>query len=85
MTNYYVYYRVTAEQIEELRLSVLELFKTIENKTGIVGRWMHRRDDPLTYMEVYEGVKDEAAFEALLERESAKLNLVRRTERFVCA
>ena len=84
MTNYFVYYRVEAGKIEALHRSVLELFKTIENKTGIVGRWMHRRDDPLTRMEVYEGVNDETAFEALLERESAKLNLVRKTERFVC-
>ncbi len=85
MTNYYVYYRVEAGQIEALRLSVLDLFKVIENKTGILGRWMHRRDDPLTYMEVYEGVNDEAAFDALLERESARLGLVRKIERFVCA
>ena len=85
MTNYYVYYRVNAQKVEALRLSVLELFKTIERKTGISGRWMHRREDPLTYMEVYEGVKDEAAFEALLERESARLGLERKTERFVCA
>ena len=85
MTNYYVYYRVDAAQAGALRLSVQELFKAIEGKTGISGRWMHRRDDPLTYMEVYEGVKDEAAFEALLERESAKLGLQRKTERFVCA
>jgi hypothetical protein len=46
---------------------------------------MHRRDDPTTYMEVYEGVKDEAVFERLLEREGGKLGMQRRTERFVCA
>lgn len=46
---------------------------------------MHRRDDPTTYMEVYEGVQDEAAFERLLEREGAKLGVQRRLERFVCA
>jgi hypothetical protein len=46
---------------------------------------MRRRDDPTTYMEVYEGVKDEAAFEALLEREGAKLGVPRRLERFICA
>ena len=46
---------------------------------------MHRRDDPATYMEVYEGVKDAGRFEAVLERESAKLGLQRRTERFVSA
>lgn len=46
---------------------------------------MHRRDDPLTYMEVYEDVKDEKAFEVLLEREGAKLGVARKVERFVCA
>ena len=46
---------------------------------------MRRRDDPATYMEVYEGVTDEAAFEAVLEREGGKLGVARRLERFVCA
>jgi hypothetical protein len=46
---------------------------------------MHRRDDPSTYMEVYEDVKDAAAFEALLEREGAKLGVRRKLECFVCA
>jgi len=46
---------------------------------------MRRRDGPTTYMEVYEGVKDERAFEAVLEREAAKLKLERKVERFVCA
>jgi hypothetical protein len=46
---------------------------------------MHRRDDPTTYMEVYEGVKNEAAFDAVLEREGAKLGLARRVERFIAA
>ena len=85
MTNYYVYYRVDAEKIGSLRVEIKKLFEELQKQTGISGRWMHRRDDPLTYMEVYEGVKDEAAFEALLERESAKLGLERKTERFVCA
>ena len=46
---------------------------------------MHRRDDPSTYMEVYEGVKDTVKFEAVLKRESAGLGLQRRTELFVSA
>jgi len=46
---------------------------------------MHRRDDPTTYMEVYEDVKDTAAFERVLEREGVALGVQRRTERFVCA
>ena len=83
--NYYVYYKVEPEVLALLRSAVEELFEKIEKQTGIRGRWMHRRDDPLTYMEVYEDVKDEEAFEALLEREGAKLGVPRKVERFVCA
>jgi len=68
-----------------MRSQVQALFKKVEEQFGIHGRWMHRRDDPTTYMEVYEGVKDERAFEALLELEGAKLGMSRKVERFVCA
>lgn len=85
MTNYYVYYRIDAVRLDALRSSIPELLKAIERETGVRGRWMRRRDDSATYMEVYEGVKDDRAFEALLEREAAKLGLERKVERFVCA
>ncbi len=85
MTNYYVYYRVEPAQLGELRVAIEKLFRTIERETGVRGRWMHRRDDPTTYMEVYEGVPDGAVFDALLEREAASLGLTRKVERFVCA
>jgi hypothetical protein len=85
VTHYYVYYKVPPEQVVELRGRVQAMFRTIESQCGVRGRWMHRRDDPSTYMEVYEGVADAAAFEALLEREGAKLGVQRRLERFVNA
>ena len=72
-------------RLAELRAGVERLFALIERECGVRGRWMHRRDDPTTYMEVYDGVKDETTFEGLLEREGAKLGVQRRTERFVCA
>jgi len=83
--NYYVYYKIEPERLAPLRALVEALFQELEKQPGVRGRWMHRRDDPLTYMEVYEGVKDEKAFEALLEREGAKLGVPRKVERFVCA
>ena len=83
--NYYVYYKVPPEQVARLRALVQALFAAVEKQCGVRGRWMHRRDDPSTYMEVYENVTDEAAFEALLEREGAKLGVQRKLERFVCA
>jgi hypothetical protein len=83
--NYYVYYKVSPEKVAGLRLGVEALFSLVEKQCGVRGRWMRRRDDPATYMEVYEGVADERGFEALIEREGAKLGLERRVERFVCA
>ena len=83
--NYYVYYRVSLDRVGELRPLVEGLFSKIEKECGVRGRWMHRRDDPTTYMEVYEGVKDEHAFEALLEREGARLGVSRKVERFISA
>jgi len=83
--NYYVYYRIAPEQAAELRPRVEALFAAIEKKFGVRGRWMRRRDDPGTYMEVYEEVTDEARFEALLEQEGAKLGISRKVERFQCA
>ncbi len=77
MTNYYVYYRIDAARLDALRSSIQELFKAIERETGVRGRWMRRRDEGTTYMEVYEGVRDDRAFEALLERECGRLGLAR--------
>lgn len=82
MTNYYVYYRIDPAGAGSLRPEIEKLFDKVQKQSGVRGRWMHRRDDPSTYMEVYEGVKDEPAFEALLARESAKLGLERKTECF---
>ena len=85
MNHYYVYYKISPEQVAPLRARVEIMFKNIATQCGVRGRWMHRRDDPSTYMEVYEDVQDAAAFEALLEREGAKLGIQRKLERFVNA
>jgi len=83
--NYYVYYKIDPQKVDEMRAKVQALFSRLERDCGVKGRWMRRRDDPGTYMEVYEDVKDEKAFEALLEREGARLGVARKLERFVCA
>ena len=83
--NYYVYYKVAPERANEVRAQVEALFALIEKQTRIRGRWMRRRDDPTTYMEVFEGVEDEAAFEAVLAREGARFGVQRKVERFISA
>ena len=85
MTNYYVYYRVDEGRVDALRPEIEKLFQKIQEQSGIRGRWMRRRDDAATFMEVYEGVKDEQAFESVLAREEATLKLERKVERFVDA
>ena len=85
MTSFYIYYRVDASRLPALRAEVERLFDAVQRATGVRGRWMRRRDKPDTYMEIYEDVRDEAAFEALLAREAAGLGLERHVERFVCA
>jgi len=81
--NYYVYYKVDPAQASDLAPKVAQLFDQVKKQTGVRGRWMRRRDDAATYMEVFEDVKDPAAFEALLDREGAKLGLERKVERFM--
>lgn len=83
--NYYVYYRVPPEAVADMRAKVRALFALVEEQFGIRGRWMRRRDDPTTYMEVYEGIRDERAFDALLGRFAATLSFERRVERFISA
>jgi hypothetical protein len=85
VTSYYVYYRIEASRLPALRQDIERLFGAIEGATGVRGRWLRRRDEPSTYMEVYENVGNDRAFEALLEREAAALGLQRHVERFVCA
>ena len=80
--NYYIYYKARPDQVEALRRAVESLFSKIEKQLGVRGRWMRRRDDPTTYMEVYEGVENEQAFESLLAREAPALGPERRLERF---
>lgn len=85
MTSYYVYYRVEPARLEALRAAVNDLFAAVEKASGVHGRWMRRPDGSGTCMEIYEDVRDEAAFEAVLERASSGLGLERHIERFVRA
>ena len=83
MNHYYVYYKMAPTGRRRCAEWSKSCSTEIEKQCGVRGRWMRRRDDPSTYMEVYEEVKDAAAFEAVLEREGAKLGVQRKLERFV--
>lgn len=64
--GYYIYYRVAADRTESARRIVAALQEDLRTQTGVSGRLLHRRDDPATWMEIYEAVSDEQAFDASL-------------------
>jgi len=74
--NYYVYYRIPAGNAERARAAVASLQRELAGATGIGGQLLRRRDDETTWMEIYEGVEDEARFVAtlaeLVERHGVK-------------
>lgn len=83
--NYYVYYKVDVARLDELRPAVERLFAAVEKECGVRGRWLRRRDDPATYMEVYEDVRDPERFEGVLARAADAFPYTRKTELFQCA
>ena len=62
--NFYIYYRVHAQNAERARVAVNALQRELSEITGIGGRLLRRRDDETTWMEIYENVPDTARFEA---------------------
>ena len=62
--SYYIYYRVA--QPAQAHALVLQIQAALKTKTGIDGRLLRKRDDPSTWMEIYEGVGDFDGFEQCL-------------------
>lgn len=67
--SFYVYYDVIARNEDKVRTAVRNLQLSIADATGIQGRLLCRRDKCETWMEVYEGVSDDAAFQSILDSE----------------
>lgn len=61
--SYYIYYRVDAAKTDACALAVRKLLAAVQNRTGIRGRMLKKRNEPLLWMEIYEPVDDEAKFE----------------------
>jgi hypothetical protein len=70
--NYYIYYRVDAAKTGPCAVAVEFLLDAVRRETGIAGRVLKKRNEPLLWMEVYENVDDDAKFEwALAEAVAA--------------
>jgi hypothetical protein len=64
---YYVYYKVPPENAARVRDAIERLQRDLAAATGVHGRLLRRRDDETTWMEIYEDVRDAAAFERALD------------------
>jgi quinol monooxygenase YgiN len=73
----YTYYRIDPARREELRAVVDALFAAAAQAYGVQGRWMRRKDDPSTYLEVYADVENVAALAAFVQRECARIRFAR--------
>ena len=64
--GYYIYYRVRGEGAAMLESRVRALQTDLVRRTGVIGRLLKKRGEPLLWMEVYENVKDAWHFEGIL-------------------
>ncbi len=91
--SYYVYYRVSAPHETAARQAVASMQLSLEQRTSVIGRLMRRQDEPLLWMEIYEGVRDAVEFEKVLSElldasglmVLLEVGVARKTERFVAA
>jgi hypothetical protein len=73
--SYYIYYRVAPEQSQACEPRVLELISALKQSTGVAGRLLKKRSEPLLWMEVYENVRDDAKFELELQQAATRFHL----------
>ncbi|HEY7944442.1 MAG TPA: DUF4936 family protein [Casimicrobiaceae bacterium] len=66
LVHCYVYYRVDTAHAATARRTIAEVLARLEERVGVAGRLLQRRDEPLLWMEVYENVQDSVRFEAML-------------------
>jgi len=68
----FVYYRVADAQGGAVRDRVEAILADVLAATGVRGRLLRRRDDPATWMEIYEPVPDVEPFQRALDAALAR-------------
>jgi hypothetical protein len=66
VTSYFIYYRVAPAMRETAAAVIAELQAHIAAITGVQGRVMRKDDASGTWMEIYEGVSDQAGFDTAM-------------------
>jgi hypothetical protein len=79
VTHYFVWYRVQGDHAGA-HAAVTALMQDVYRNAGVTGRVLVRRDDPRTWMEVYEHVADTSRFEQELAAAVARHDIARWSE-----
>jgi hypothetical protein len=91
MQHWFVYYKLDASAARDLEPCLRRMQRQVAAASGVRTRLMRRADadgDPVTLLEVYDGIAQPAAFEAALAAALAHAGLPaslaaqRRTEKF---
>ena len=77
MLHFYIYYRINPSFEAEASAAVKQIQYDIEAEANIAGRLLSKREEPLLWMEVYEGVAAAEAFEAILDKAVEKSGFTR--------
>jgi hypothetical protein len=72
---YYIYYRIQVGIAAELEPRIKEMQSAFFDATGIRGKLLKKRDEPLLWMEIYEDVDQPESFERLLAQFVGKYRL----------
>lgn len=73
--SYYIYYRIEPAKAAACEARTRELLTAMRVATGIAGRLLKKRGESNLWMEVYEGIVDEAKFEWELADTAGRLNV----------
>ncbi|TXH75263.1 DUF4936 family protein [Thiobacillus sp.] len=74
MKHAYVYYRIDPAQTSLVAPRIDALLDALARYCSEPPRRLRRCDDPSTWMEIYEGIADFAAFSAAMERAALDLD-----------
>lgn len=77
MRHYFIYYRIAHEQIPPIESAVQRMRLEIEAQSGIIGRLLKKCDDPNLWMEIYENIPEDLAFEQILSRAEGQSGLAK--------
>jgi hypothetical protein len=68
MYSIYVYYRIDPRHIDAAETPIRAMMARLTCRFGVTAQLLKKRDEPLLWMETYEGITDATSFERELSK-----------------